>query len=206
MHENQVYRIPMIGNRELDWLEQSIKLARNYDDHIARALIRTIKVIHGLKDFHKQTHPGQFDIYIGRCSNRADQLIKRWQAHHKSSKKHDHGIVLFTCSTKRVKHLEEIGIKILQALKARGTLCVGCANIHSSSAGKLPSSTHAVIYLTWRVKEESEEWDKATTPLIYEIASEVASQVDDVKTPQLARGLKYLKRLSTKVKLVRSPD
>jgi len=73
---NNAYRIPYA--REDD-IQNSIKRAPQYDAKIAKALSRTIEMIHGLADLHHRALLDEIEIYLGRSSDRSGQLLNRWQ-------------------------------------------------------------------------------------------------------------------------------
>ncbi len=179
-------------------LEVGIKDAPHYDARVANALNRTIRVIHGLADFHRRRglQLSEFEIYLGRCGGSAEHLLDRWQTHHKT-KGHKWGTVLFTCRTVKAARLEGLAIKVLNKLHAENALCVSRANVSNGGGGGTANTQQSIIYMTWSTDGDGIDADKPNKQLINEIAvnGEIATG-GDVSREQISRGLATLKRLS----------
>jgi hypothetical protein len=179
------------------FLNDSLKNAPKYNKKYKSAIERIIKCIHGLDDFHKKASREQLEIYIGRATK--STLKNRWKQH-STIKRHAYGVVLFTCGHEWVADLEMVGIKILKKLKEKGMLCVkDIKNQTSSKRGKKPRKEDAIVYMTWKISPESNEWTKPSKNDISNIADEIYYELDKeigVTKKQLHEGLQPLKSLT----------
>lgn len=187
-----------IGISQMDpfWLKEALRLAPSYDSRVCSAIQRVIRCIHGLEKLHQTVHRDALEIYIGRATETT--LERRWKAHAKHpGRKHQYVAILFTCDPARVERLEHLAVKIIAKLKARTLLCVGNANVSDGNRGLEPRRECAIVYMTWRIVDQTNNWAKPSLDQIKEIAVELRGELtDDIKRLQIQRGLMSLKRLS----------
>jgi hypothetical protein len=196
------YRIPMT---KLDHIEEGVRRTPSYETQVARAISRTIQVMHGLPDLHDLSELRDFEVYLGRAAS-PELVLDRWQSHWKS-RGHSYAALLFRCDPTRVVKLETIAIKILQSLKANKALCVGNANVLPHGGGANVKRGESLVYITWQTSMQKLNFGKPGVALIREIADTVAGEVDDGPTPrQLETGLLAVKRLKEKAALQWYPD
>jgi hypothetical protein len=188
-----------------DGIEEGIDRSPHYELRVANALRRTIEVIHGLADLHRWAELDELDVYLGRAACSGPGVLRRWQCH-RSERSHKFGTVLFSCDTSRVEDLETIAIRALGRLRAGNMLCVGSANVSQSGYGQLPSTRNAVVYLTWRLRDETREFTRPTAQVIREIAADVADEVGTIRRQQLETGLAAARRANLKAHLEWFPD
>lgn len=185
-----------ISHVDPNWLEEALRLAPSFNSKVSSAISRVIRCIHGLEKLHRTVHRDALEIYIGRATETT--LEQRWKAHAKHlGRKHQFGAILFTCEPARVERLEHLAVKIIAQLKKRALLCVGNANVSDGNRGLQPRSECAIVYMTWRIIDQTSDWAKPSLDQIKEIAGELRRELtDDIKRLQIQRGLMSLKRLS----------
>lgn len=189
-----------------DLVSEAIASAPTYDLKVALAIRRTIEMIHGLQDLHRNTPLQKLEVYLGRSSCSEHYLRNRWNAHW-TNYNHMYAAVLFTCNANKVNQLEKLAIKVLHRLKHdHGSLCVGNANVKVGDQGRAPATDKAVIYMTWRIMPEAINYEKPGLDIIRAVAQAVYEECRGwVKKAQLFRGLLILKQLNSKVRLSQVP-
>lgn len=189
-----------------DLVSAAIASAPAYDLRVASAIRRTVEMIHGLQDLHRDTPLQQVEVYLGRSSCSADYLLNRWNDHW-TNHKHRYGTVLFTCEANKGKQLETLAIKVLRRLKREhNSLCVGNANVKNGAQGRPPATDQAVIYMTWRIMPDAINYEKPGVKIIRAVAQAVYEECAGwVKKAQLCRGLLTLQQLKSKVRLSPAP-
>jgi hypothetical protein len=184
------YQISQLSVSQLDI---GIRQAPRYTTFSRRIVEHTIKAIHAVPHLYSDVSPKQVQIYIGRSANNAKSVYGRWDSHHKNlERQHVYGMVLCRVPTDMVSELEDLAIRIINGLYARGRLCV--ANIAAGPNGPLPSSDDATLYLTWKI-QRSRNISLATTDDVRDIAAEVAETTSFSETV-LASGLDIVRRPS----------
>ena len=62
-------------------VSMAIASAPAYDFKVASAIRRTVEMIHGLQDLHRDTPLQQVEVYLDRSSYSEDHLLNRWHDH-----------------------------------------------------------------------------------------------------------------------------
>lgn len=186
-----------VTHHETAKLQKAINAAPLYSGKAASALKHVIEVIHGLPAMHSALKLKDIEVYIGKAERTTKAVLNRW-GDHRSHRKHIFGIILFRCSLDNAKKLEKLSIRVVKALKARNSLCVGDANLSSGSGGKNPASNDALIYMTWAPLATPTGYSKPTQSIICDVAKAVAPSMNGVvKEAQILCGLRAIKRLSS---------
>jgi hypothetical protein len=187
-------------------VSEAIASAPAYDSKVSLALRRTIQMIHGLQDLHRDTPLQKLEVYLGRTSCSEEYLRNRWNDHW-TNHKHRYAAVLFTCNATKVNQLETLAIRVLRRLtKDHGSLCVGNVNVKEGDQCRPSATDTAVIYMTWRIMPEAINYEKPGIYIIRAVAQAVYEECGGwVKKAQLLNGLSILKQLKSKVRLSQVP-
>ncbi|MAT24843.1 MAG: hypothetical protein CMN29_07735 [Sandaracinus sp.] len=127
-------------------LVEAAHAAPHYTSRYSHALRRAIQTVHGLPRLFRGTELGEIEVYVGRSF--PEGLRNRFRDHH-TKRRHEHGVVCFTCPTTDVRRVERLAIRLVDRLRRRTRLCV--ANVDLEPSGPLPASPVSAIYLTWRL-------------------------------------------------------
>lgn len=196
----------VINVADPDLVSRAIASAPTYDVQVASAIRRTVEMIHGLQDLHRDTPLQQLEVYLGRSSYSEAHLLNRWQDHW-TNHTHRYAAVLFTCKANKVNRLETLALKVLRRLKRdHGALCVGNANVMAGDHGRPSATDRAVIYMTWRLMSDAIIYKKPGVEVIRAVAQALYEECAGwVTKAQLLRGLLTLKQLKSKVRLLPAP-
>jgi hypothetical protein len=157
-------------------------------------LKRTIRVIHGLADLHRDLPLENVDVYIGKAVADDEHVIARWKQH-ATKRGHRYGLILFTCDADSAKKLEAVAIRVLRRLKEQHRLCVGAANVSETSGGRPSANEHTAIYMTWTVVDRPSIYIRPTVAIIDDVAARVGNHAPlGVRSAQIATGLGALKQ------------
>lgn len=167
--------------------------------HLIMDLIRGIPRLYNPYKYN-DIELANLQVHLGRSTTKA--LRSRYD----SAFRHGHVGAAVVCrfEPEDVDKIEVAGMRIISALKRRGSLCVGNVNILNALAGTYADHEDgAIVYMTWGpLLDEPQFTTKLSTSIIRSVAVEVSDSMQNIfDGVDIANGLSEPKALTTRLSL-----